>query len=373
MFGIGVHKKRNAAADWRVASHLGRMRCTGVGGGITGRGADLLIIDDPIKDAVEAGSATYRDRAWNWYGSTARTRLEPGGIIIVVQTRWHQEDLIGRLRQQEELGGEAWDSLTLPGICEDSESDPLGRSKGQALWPQRYPEEELLTLKNSTPERWWNAMFQQRPAPPGGLIAKSAWFDPVHGPPINMPMKRCRFWDCAGTVEETSDPDWTVGAKLARDQNGIFYIEDIIRVRMRGADVDALIRQTAEVDTRACLVREEQEGGSSGKAIIEHRQRKLAGFNYQGIPSHKGKELRWQPMLNQAEIGCVKMVIGPWNEKWLSELREAPFGSHDDQLDAVSGSFQELTVAGTGVSASKVLSRGTPDESLGDVVNRRIF
>ena len=209
------------------------------------------------------------------------------------------------------------------------------------------------------------------PSPPGGLIAKSIWFTPVESLPRAIPFRRCRFWDCAGSIEISADPDWTVGAKLAIAPDGCFYIEDIIRVRMRGADVDKLIYQTAQLDGPACLVREEQEGGSSGLAIIEHRKKALPGFNYDGVPSRKAKELRWQPMLNNAEVGNVKMFQAAWNELWLSEIREAPFGSHDDQLDAVSGAFQVLSVGGVGVSSSKVVSRSS--DSLSTSVKQRIF
>jgi predicted phage terminase large subunit-like protein len=355
VFGLAVRRQFNKASDWRIDGHEGRMRCVGVTGGITGRGANLLVIDDPIKDALEAASETYRNRAWNWYTSTARTRLEPNAVVVVIQTRWHQEDLIGRLRKQEALGGERWESLTLPAICEQP-GDALNRQPGDALWPWRYTAEALLTLKRTIPEHWWNALYQQRPTPPGGALAKTIWFKPVHARPAGHAI-RCRFWDVGGGEQEgRSDPDWTVGALVARKGHE-FFIEDIIRVQMSSGDVDKLILQTAQRDGKAVLIREEQEPGSAGKAIINFRKRTLAGFNYKGVPSTQEKALRWQPMLIQAEVGNMFMVVSRWNDAFLAEVGDAPYGSNDDQLDAVSGAFA-VAAEGSVLAASELLAVG---------------
>lgn len=346
VFGVGVHPKRNSAADWRVAGHGGRMRSTGLTGGVTGRGADVLIIDDPIKDAAEASSETFRNRAWDWYSATARTRLEPHAIVMVIQTRWHQEDLIGRLRHQQTLGGEAWESLTLPAIvetAEDEKNDALGRKIGEALWPWRYSAADLLAIKSGSPEHWWNALFQQRPTPPGGALAKATWFQIVSASPVDM-IRRCRFWDCAGgEAKPGSDPDWTVGALVGREA-GKFYIEDIVRVRETSGEVDRVIRQTAQLDGPNVIIREEQEGGSSGLAVINARRMALAGYDYRGQQA-LGKPKGWIPMLIQAEVGNVKMIANTrWNAAFLAEVVAAPYGRHDDQLDAVAGAFHALTL-----------------------------
>lgn len=376
VFGLTVKQQFNRSSDWRVTDKLGRMRCVGVTGGIMGRGAHLLIIDDPVKDTVEASSETYRDRVWNWYTATARSRLEPNAIVIVIQSRWHQEDLIGRLRRQEALGGEKWDSLTLPAICE-AEGDPLGRQVGDALWPERYSAETLDVHRRTIPEHWWNAQFQQRPTPPGGALAKTIWFESVQARPGGATVLRCRFWDCAGRksgpglgrIRAGSRPDWTVGALVARFGK-MFYIEDIIRVQMSSGEVDKLIRQTAERDGVAVRVREEQEPGSSGLAVVESRKATLAGFNYRGVPSTMAKELRWQPMLVQAEVGNMKMVAGRWNDTFLAEVADAPHGSHDDQLDAVAGAFQEIALGGH-VAAADVLAVGSQPEDFEEATHKR--
>lgn len=357
VFGVTVNARRSAAHDWRVADHLGRMRCTGITGGITGRGADLLIVDDPVKDAVEANSETYRQRVWDWWTSTASTRLEPNGIVIAISTRWHQDDLIGRLRQQESVGGERWDSVTLPAIAEEGQPDSLGREPGAVLWPERFPLEVMLRRKQNMPAHWWNALYQQRPTPPGGQMAQRVWFPIVTVLPPGQP-RRCRFWDMGGDAPKkgSSDPDWTVGARLARYDDGQIVVEDIVRVRASSADVHQLIRQTALMDGFETMVREEQEGGSSGKAIINMRKLHMQGFNYMG-QQPLGKPDGWTPLLIQAEMGHVSLFRAPWNEAFLNEVSEAPHGHHDDQLDAVAGAFHALTI-GSGLRAADVLSIG---------------
>lgn len=371
VFGIKVRTQFNRSTDWRIDGHTGRMRCVGVVGGITGRGANLLIIDDPIKDALEASSETYRDRAWNWYTSTARTRLEPGGIIIVIQTRWHQEDLIGRLRRQALLGGEQWESLTLPAICEQP-GDVLGRQVGDTLWPDRYNHEGLRILRESIPEHWWNALYQQRPTPPGGALAKTIWFKLAHTRPAGH-VVRCRFWDCGGSEKQGGkEGDPTVGALVARRGNE-FFVEDVIRVFYSSGDVDKLIRQTAERDGQQVLVREEQEPGSAGLAVINMRKKTMVGFNYRGIPSTHAKVLRWTPMLVQAEVGNVFIVAGLWNPAFLAEVGDAPYGSHDDQLDAVSGAFQVCALGGGSLPAADLLAIGGGAEDWAKANERKVF
>jgi predicted phage terminase large subunit-like protein len=371
VFGLTVKAQFNRPDDWRIHGHFGRMQSVGLTGGITGRGADLLIIDDPIKDAVEAASPVYRHRAWNWYNATARSRLEPDGIVMVISTRWHQDDLIGQLSRQHEAGGEAWSALTLPAICEGPD-DPLGRQPGEALWPQRYNTQQLAAIRATIPDHWWNALFQQRPTPPGGQLAQAIWFPIVSALPTGTVAKRCRFWDVAATLPtHGSHPDFTVGAKVVRAADR-FWVEDIIRVQMTSGDVDKLIHQTAMRDGPDVLIREEQEPGASGKAIIEARTRRVAGFNYKGVPSSSAKDLRWQPLLVQAEVGNVSILAAPWNHAFLDEVTAAPYGAHDDQLDAVSGAFQEVAV-GTTIPANVLLGLGGRPDVEAITRRRKLF
>lgn len=191
--GRGVAGVGRAAGSWRIAGHDGRYHAAGIGGGITGRGANLLLIDDPIKDQKQADSATVRENIWQWYNSVAKTRLEneltPGGrkaSVLLILTRWHEDDLAGRLLSEAERDPNAdqWDVLRLPLMAEEPETeyrgrpvgpDPLGRRPGEVLWPARLSQEEAARLEATTVPRIFAAIYQQRPTRAGGTLFKGEW------------------------------------------------------------------------------------------------------------------------------------------------------------------------------------------------------
>ena len=182
------------------------MVTAGVGGPITGKGADILIIDDPVKNAEEANSQTYRDKTWEWYQSTAYTRLEPKGAIILIMTRWHEDDLAGRLLKHMQNGtGEKWEVINLPAIAE--ENDLLGRKPGEPLWPERYDLKELNRIKDTTGSYWWSALYQQRPQPPEGGLLKRSWikYYQPHELPHLEELDIYQAWDLAISTKETAD------------------------------------------------------------------------------------------------------------------------------------------------------------------------
>jgi hypothetical protein len=150
-----------ASNSWMTLAG-GGMNTAGVGGPITGKGADLLIVDDAVKNWQEASSYTIRERTWEWWQSTARTRLEPGAGVVVMFTRWHEEDLVGKLIDQMKIGGEHWEVFNFPAVA--LEHDALGRKPGEPLWPERYPLTELNILKSSMSVKVWNALYQQTPS-----------------------------------------------------------------------------------------------------------------------------------------------------------------------------------------------------------------
>lgn len=170
VFGVKIDKRSNAGNRWALAGHEGEMVTAGVGGAITGKGADLFIIDDPVKNASEAVSQTIQQRNIDWYESTARTRLEPGGGMIIIMTRWHDNDLVGAVleRAKEDPDGDQWVRVTFPAIALGE--DELGRTENEALWPARYDIKDLLKIKSSMDQSWWDSLYQQDPVPPGGLI-----------------------------------------------------------------------------------------------------------------------------------------------------------------------------------------------------------
>ena len=179
-FGLrGVAGDVAAANEWDIAGHDGGMLTAGVGGPITGRGAHLLIIDDPVKNAQEAVSETIRDTQWDWFQSVAWTRLEPGALCVVMMTRWHEDDLVGRLTSKagEELGARVTE-VRMPAIAEDG--DELGRKPGEALWPERWPIEALKKRQEMLEAYWWQALYQQRPT----QFGRAEWPDEYFQAPL---------------------------------------------------------------------------------------------------------------------------------------------------------------------------------------------
>jgi len=331
LFAHGVRAAVSSVSEWQVEGHGGGMITAGVGGAITGRGGHLLI-DDPVKNAEEANSQTYRDRTWEWYLSTALTRVEPGCWQLLIQTRWHEDDLAGRLLGQ---APDDWAVVNLPALAE--EQDPLGREPGAPLWPARFDTAALAERKTNLGSYWWNALYQQRPSAREGGFFKREWFPIVEAAPAQA--VRVRRWDAASTE---AGGDYTVGLCMALTSDGVFYIEDVQRDQLSPAGVEQLILQTAQTDGAQVRIREEQEPGSAGKAVVTTRAGKLRGFDYRGRRSTGEKTLRAGPFAAQAEAGNVRLVKGLWNRALLDELCAFPHGAHDDQVDTCSGAFDDL-------------------------------
>ncbi|MFC6385216.1 terminase large subunit domain-containing protein [Sporolactobacillus kofuensis] len=174
LFGVELSQANAASNNWSLSEHRGGMLSTGIGGSITGEGADLMIIDDPFKNAEEANSKTIRDKVWDEWESTLSTRLHKGASVIVIMTRWHEDDIIGRLLNNSPR---KWIRLRLPAIAEDND-DLLNRKPGEALCPELgYDEEWAKNKKVEVGSRTWAALFQQRPSPESGNIFNRKWWN----------------------------------------------------------------------------------------------------------------------------------------------------------------------------------------------------
>lgn len=298
-----------------------------------------MIIDDPVKNAEEADSELKRSKAWDWYKSTAYTRLEPGGSIILIMTRWHPSDLGGLLLKEMDAGGEQWDILKFPAIAE--ENDLLGRAVGAPLWKERYPIESLERIRGTVSAYWWAAMYQQSPYSKTGGTFKRQDFRIVDGCATGV---QVRFWDLAATeAERGKDPDWTVGCLMC-EIDGRYWIKDIIRVREEAAEVEKVIRQAAKLDGKTTKIYMEQEGGASGKSLISHYARNvLGGYAFEGVSSTGSKTVRAQPLASAVSNGNVFLVSATWNTAFLDEVEQFPTKKvHDDQADAASQAYNLL-------------------------------
>ena len=302
------------------------------------------IIDDPLKNRKEANSQVVRDAIWDWYTSTFRTRLAPGGGILLTVTRWHEDDLPGRLLAlaASDSGADQWEVVNLPAIAEEPLQSYDPRQVGDALWPDRFDLEELERTRVSLGSYDWNSLYQQRPAPLEGGLFKRAWFgDAVGAAPRKA--RRIRYWDKAGTA--SADAAYTVGVLMARDAQGVYYVEDVVRDRYSALDREQIIRQVAQMDNEnrgPTEVHFEQEPGSGGKESAEATARNLAGFVVHAERVTGDKFTRAQPYAAQCEARNVKLVKGDWNPAYLEELTSFPNGKYKDQVDASSGGFNKL-------------------------------
>lgn len=316
----------------------GYMYAIGIGGAITGRGGHLFLLDDYIKNNIDAFSESQRETAWNWLISTAFTRREPGCSFIIIATRWHRDDIIGRILEEFPS---LFEYIRLPAVAE--EDDPLGREEGEALWPERIPLEELMELKAIMGNYWWKSMFQQDPPASINAAELGEKLKIIHEDDVPHPsqLKIVRAWDLAGTE---GDGDYTAGPKLAyHKKTKRWYILDMKRKQHSAGRVELLLQNTAQVDSTDIPIVIEQEPGSAGKGVIERYQREvLKGYNVTGDHPTGPIEARAMPFLGVVESGNVYMVKADWNQKLIDEIEAFPNGSNDDQISALSLAYKKI-------------------------------
>ncbi len=340
LWGLSLSNVNYQASNWDLAEHHGGMISVGIGGSATGEGADLLIVDDPVKNREEANSQTYRNRVFDEYRSVFKPRLHPGGAIIIVMTRWHEDDLCGRLLNPDYGTVEDWDILKLPVICED-ENDPLGRAIGEPLWPEQgYDAKWVETQKGVIGSYAFAGLYQQRPAPESGGILKRSWFKFYKALPPRMG-QIVQSWDC--TFKDKVENDFVAGHVWGR--NGAdFFLIDRVHDRMGISDTMQAIRTLAKKHPKARgkLV----EDKANGSAVIELLRKEIPGMiavNPQG-----GKIARTQAIAPYAEAGNIWLPAdAPWVHDFIEECVTFPNAAHDDDVDAMSQAITYLASAPT--------------------------
>ena len=345
--GIKINPMHKGAESWSLNDWAQEILiATGVGGPVTGKGGGILILDDPIKNAEAAMSMTIREALWSWWLTTFRTRLEPLGKILVIMTRWNEDDIVGRLRSLAKLDPQAdqWYLLNLPALAE---KDDEYRSIGEALHPSRYSRDDLLTLKATLGARNFGAIFQGRPTPPEGSMFKRAWFKGLLSV-SQLPEKRLkvRFWDWATTPD---DGDYTVGTLASVDSTLQKYIEDIVRGQWEWSKARRMIVRTAERD--GIYIPIAIECVAKDATILQDLLRDLrhAGFTVYTYKPSKSKMIEAMYFEQLAQARMVTLCRSPlhnnWNADWLGEIASFPLCDHDDQVDSASGALKFLRTA----------------------------
>ena len=315
----------------------------GVRGAVAGRRADLLLIDDPVRGQADAESALVRDRVWDWYRSDLVTRLKPGGRVVLVMTRWHPDDLGGRLLD----GPDAWRVVRLPALAEPG--DVLGRPVGAALWPAWEDVAALERKRLALGDRAFAALFQQSPRLQEGLLFQVGRMAVVEEA---LAGAQVRAWDLAASAEG----DWTAGVKLVRGGDA-FQVADVVRLRGGPEQVVAAIQAAAERDGREVTIGLPQDPGQAGRAQVAFLTGRLAGWRVVASPESGAKAVRAMPVASQVNAGTVSVLRGGWNRAFLEELRDFPGGAKDDQVDALGRAFGMLA-GGAGPARGRAVAWG---------------
>lgn len=339
-FGVEVSKDSEAANRWDIHRREGGMLTVGVGGSPIGRGADGMIVDDPIKSYKDAMSPLVRERQKEWLTGTMFSRIEPGGWMILLMARWHEDDPAGFLLEKDP---ENWRELRLPARCDDPATDPLGRELNEPLWPERWPaaalderEREVSMALGSTV---WFAQYQGRPQPPeGGMFPEGKWrFMKRHEVPADTVW--CRAWDLAASKDEG---DWTVGVRMGRMPDGRFVVDNVARGQWESADVRSTLTRVAGEDPWGTDIELPQDPGQAGKDQAAQLTLLLAGQNVHCRVQSGAKEVRAAGYAAQQQAANVVLVEAEWNGEWVAEHRDFPRGRHDDQVDAAAQGFNHL-------------------------------
>ena len=289
LLGVGLAEDSQAAGRWETSAG-GEYFAAGVGGSITGRRADLVIIDDPVRSREDAASETIRDKNWEWYKSDLYTRLKPGGRIVLIQTRWHEDDLAGQILAEMEAGGDRWDVISLPALAE--EDDPLGRTFGEPLWPEWESLEELERKRRAVGPREWSALYQQRPAPEEGDYFNAAWLKTYDKVPAREILRVYGASDYAVTAD---GGDFTVHVVVGVDPEGRMYVLDLWR---KQASSDAWIEAFCDLVTlwKPMMWAEEQGQIKAGVGpFLDRRQRERQAYVFRRtFPTRGDKAVRAQ-------------------------------------------------------------------------------
>lgn len=348
IFNICTADDARQIKDWDIAQHRGGLLAQGVGGAITGYGAHLFIIDDPFKDQKEADSELIRNNAWDWYKSVVLTRLEPNASIILVMTRWHQDDLAGRiLKEEKEFGTHDWKVINYPALA--TADDILGRKEGEALWPERYPRDVLLATKQKVGSRVWAALYQGNPQDPESQKFKREWFRMYDNLPADI-AKRGAGADTATSLKSSNDNTSLVD--VCRGEDGFLYVDDCFCEKITVSGFAKHLVNQQKVNKYNKVKLEKNNAGEAFKQRIDEISREegvaIPVECEQTSTDKMVRAMEFQPFV---ENGTLRFKRG---NKKVAELIEhlinfdGKGGDIDDDIDALGFAIKAALDSGDG-------------------------
>ena len=324
VFGSPLSSKNASWEQW-ASTDGGIMYTRGVGGQLTGLGCNWLILDDIVKNSEEAQSNAFKDSIWDWYRSTARTRLQPGGVIIMMMTRWDEQDLIGQVLEQD---SSLWTIVDFPSIAK--EHDILGRRPGDPLWPEGgWNLEALLEAKAELGDDWFNSMYQCEPVRPGGNRIKHEWWrywDDI--PPFERIVVS---WDTASTNKDYSS--YSVAAVWGLYEDNFYLIE----LKRDKVEFPTLVEWAQELSEKYPGCTHVIEEASNGKPLVDTLRRDLRGSFIYPVKVATDKGARLSAVINAIGTGrCYLPRQATWLRAFLEEHRRFPYAEFTDQVDTTT-------------------------------------
>lgn len=327
ILGVGVSQRSSAAGRWDN-NRGGEYFAAGVGGSITGRRADLAIIDDPIRSREDADSKLIRDKQWDWYKFDLLTRLKPNAGIVLIQTRWHSDDLAGRILAEE---GDRWNIVSLP-MEATSNDDPLGRSLGEPLWPEWFNDQMRSDARRDP--RVWQSLYQQSPVAEEGSLFKREWVHVVdHLPPKDT----MRFYGGSDYAVTSDGGDYTAHVVIGVDPENNLYLVDLWR---KQASSDQWVDAWCDLVLKWRPFGWAEETGQIKSGVgpfLERRAVERRAFTVREVfPTRGDKAVRAQSIRGRMAMGGLRILRGsPWLTDFVNELAAFPTGVHDDMVDAL--------------------------------------
>lgn len=350
---LAIAADNGAKHEWEIAGREGGVLAVGIGAGLTGRPADLLVIDDPIKDRKEADSALIRQNIWEWWTDSASTRLAPGAPVVLILTRWHEDDLAGRLIAAED--GHLWKVINIPALADHNpakgETDPLGREPGEFMISARgRTTAQWEAIRTRVGSRTWNALYQGRPSPAEGDTFERDWWQEFDGPQWIERDDGARIglgfdevilsWDL--TFKDTKSSDFVCGQVWGR-RGADCYLLDQVLDRMSFVETVRRFRALAAKWPQATLKLVEDK--ANGPAVISSLARTIPGIvPEEPAGSKEARAAAVSPLVEAGNVYLPPAEIAPWVDGFIEECASFPNAAHDDQVDAMSQALNRLVI-----------------------------